>query len=640
MFDVHALLQLGRPSSLAVSPEGDFTAVEVARDHGGRFEHRLWRVAHSGEERPLSTGAGQHRKPRFAGSQLLCLHEASPGDGAQIAAITEDGRAHAWTDEPLGISDYAAGTDALIALAPRWDGVPEEEQRRHDKARKDAHASSALRYRDTPLRHWNHYLGPRPELLLLRGGQTERLFREGPRDYEEASFCLDAKGHRGATTVCAPSARRIVEHRIRIFDFGSEIAHRMIGQEGFRYTHLCLSPSGRRLAAQRWGVRSEGLERHLVVFDLEAGTEVVLCRDWDRFPEPQSWRNEEQLLALVDDAGRRPLYLLSLTGARLCLAEGSHAGVDQAPATDDLPGPLVTLRSSFLEPPQVVLHRDQRSDVLGDLCKPIVAPKPFAAAPEAKALPQVHQEELRLDVPGAAPQQCWLLRPETPGPHPLLFWIHGGPHSQFADAWHWRWNPLPFVEAGYAVALANPSGSTGEGRECLNAVWGDWPRPQRELLAMVNTLSERPDIDATKMAAMGGSYGGYMVNWIGGQAHPFGALVSHAGLYDLRAFYGTTDHASFFGTFMGASPWSEADIDLPSPHRHIEGWNTPTLVIHGDKDFRVPVTEGIALFEALQAHGVDSELLIYPDEHHWITKPKNIEHWYTSVLAFLEAKLS
>ena len=136
------------------------------------------------------------------------------------------------------------------------------------------------------------------------------------------------------------------------------------------------------------------------------------------------------------------------------------------------------------------------------------------------------------------------------------------------------------------------------------------------------------------MAAMGGSFGGYMTNWIGGQTDRFAAIVTHASVYDLRAFYGSTDVPPYFGKHNASTPW-EGEIDKYSPHRFVPRWKTPTLILHGDKDYRVPVTEALALFEGLQAHGVPSELVVFPDENHWILKPRNIRAWYGAVTDFV-----
>jgi dipeptidyl aminopeptidase/acylaminoacyl peptidase len=184
------------------------------------------------------------------------------------------------------------------------------------------------------------------------------------------------------------------------------------------------------------------------------------------------------------------------------------------------------------------------------------------------------------------------------------------------------------LEAGFAVALPNARGSTGYGHDWAAEVWADWGgRCFDDLMRVTEALESRKDVG--KIAAMGGSFGGYMTAWIGGNTERFAALVDHAGLYDLRAFKGVTDFPGFFSAMIGG------DLERWSPHRFVDRWKTPTLVIHGDKDYRVPVGEALSLFEALQTRGVPSELLLFPDENHWILKPRNVRQWYEAVIEFL-----
>jgi dipeptidyl aminopeptidase/acylaminoacyl peptidase len=198
------------------------------------------------------------------------------------------------------------------------------------------------------------------------------------------------------------------------------------------------------------------------------------------------------------------------------------------------------------------------------------------------------------------------------------------------------------VAAGYAVALPNPRGSTGLGNDFANGVWNNrWGAEcYTDLVSVTDDLAGRGDIDADRIGAMGGSFGGYMANWIGGQTDRFRCLVSHAGLYHLPAFHGTTDHPAFFTHEQGCDPYSDPEaFSRFSPHAFVATWKSPVLIIHGERDFRVPVSEALLLFERLRAQGVDAELAIFPDENHWILKPHNARAWYGEVLRFLSEKL-
>jgi len=239
--------------------------------------------------------------------------------------------------------------------------------------------------------------------------------------------------------------------------------------------------------------------------------------------------------------------------------------------------------------------------------------------------------------------QSFLVRPRGAARAPLLLWIHGGPVGQNADGWHWRWNPVVMASAGYAVLLPNPRGSTGRGQAFIEGVWNNrWGAAcYRDLMAVTDAVAVRPDIDGARMAAMGGSFGGYMTNWIGGHTDRFRCLVTHASVYHFSSFHGTTDEPAFFALELGGTPYGDREaFERYSPHTGAAAWKSPTLILHGEKDYRCPVSEALLLFEALQMHGVESELLVFPDENHWILKPRNSRQWYATVEAFLSRHLA
>ncbi len=177
----------------------------------------------------------------------------------------------------------------------------------------------------------------------------------------------------------------------------------------------------------------------------------------------------------------------------------------------------------------------------------------------------------------------------------------------------------------------------------MEAIWGNMWGAQcyADLMAVTDAFAARPGVDSARLAAMGGSFGGYMTNWIGGNTDRFQALVTHASIYDLPAFHGVTDLPAFWVLQMGGlDPWRQAtEFARYSPRDLIGKWKTPTLIIHGEKDYRCPIGEGLALFEGLRAHGVEAELLVFPDENHWILKPRNIVAWYEAVRAWLDARV-
>lgn len=224
---------------------------------------------------------------------------------------------------------------------------------------------------------------------------------------------------------------------------------------------------------------------------------------------------------------------------------------------------------------------------------------------------------------------------------PVLLLIHGGPQGAWLDSWSTRWNYQMFAAGGYGLVIINPTGSTGYGQTLTDAISKDWGG--KVYIDLMNGLSAalkaNPWMDSTRMAAAGGSYGGYMVNWIAGHTTRFKALVSHAGPFNLENMYGATEELWFPEWEYGGPFWNANAMATQyrkfSPHLYAQRFKTPTLVIHGELDYRVPYTEGLSMFTALRRQGVDARLLLYPDEGHWVLKPQNSQLWYKEVHGWL-----
>ena len=225
--------------------------------------------------------------------------------------------------------------------------------------------------------------------------------------------------------------------------------------------------------------------------------------------------------------------------------------------------------------------------------------------------------------------------------YPLLVMIHGGPQGSWKDQFHPRWNAQLFAAGGYVTVLLNPRGSTGFGQRFTDQVSRDWGgKAYIDIMSGVGFAARFPFVDSTRIGAVGGSYGGYMVNWINGNSTWFDVLVSHAGIYNLEAFYGSTEELWFPEWEFGGPPWQDRTYyEQWSPHRFAQNFQTPTLVIHGALDFRVPDTQGLQMFTALRRQGVPARLLYFPDEGHWIGKPRNQFRWWTEVRAWLRRYL-
>lgn len=627
------LTQLGRVGELAISPDGGWLAVSVARldaDDAG-YVNDLWRVPLDGSPpSKITSGAFNDRSPRFDGDRLFFLSNRPIGAGeaekhSQVWAFgPHAGDPTRITDEPLGVGAFEVAAGTLAMIAPVLLGVPHAQQREHAETI-GKHGPSAMRYTSAPVRHWDHWLPEAaPHLVVLREGERRDLTPDYDRELRpETELKLDPEGRRALVVAHETHADdRIRNSWLRVFDLNTG-EHEDFGRGGRTWYGSALFFDGGIVAT-----RSERSEKHVHTHELivfEGGETRVLAPDWDRRPVPQAMLDASRCLVSFDDHGEVRAATIDLkTGTHEALEEkGSHGGLQPAPEG------FVGIGHSIAQPPRPfrVVRGERRW--LAELSR--------ISDVEQSAFVE---ERFGVESTDGVSIDTRLIKPRGEGPFPTVLWIHGGPISHFGDQWHWRWNPLVLLRAGYAIALPNARGSTGYGYDFIDGIWGNvWGEQcYADLMAVTDVLEQRDDVDARRIAAMGGSFGGYMVNWIGGMTDRFAALVSHAGLFDLRAFYGATDAGPYFGLHNASTPWS-GEIDRCSPHVNVSKWKTPTLVLHGEKDYRVPVGEALSLFEALQAHGVDSELVIYPDENHWILKPRNIRHWYGTVISFLDRHL-
>jgi dipeptidyl aminopeptidase/acylaminoacyl peptidase len=253
-----------------------------------------------------------------------------------------------------------------------------------------------------------------------------------------------------------------------------------------------------------------------------------------------------------------------------------------------------------------------------------------------------------LTVTGAANAQVqyWLIKPPDFDParkYPVVFMIHGGPQGAWQDAWSTRWNPALWAAQGWVIAAPNPRGSTGFGQKFVDDISQDWGgKVMTDLNAVVDTVAKLPYVDAQRMGIAGASYGGYAVNWMIGHTSRFKAAVSHDGVYNLESMMGSTEELWFPEWEMGGTAWSATareNIAKWSPHRFAPQMKTPTLIITNELDFRVPVDQGIQMFTALRRQGVPSEMLIFPDEGHWVLKALNSRYWHEQVFGWLKRYL-
>lgn len=379
-----------------------------------------------------------------------------------------------------------------------------------------------------------------------------------------------------------------------------------------------------------------------------SGETSCLSEGFDRSPHSLEVDSKGRLWLLADDLGYCSIYSLDPESTVIRQHSSQRYFSNLKPIPD---GKLLALSENFRQPaeiccidPGVGSEPDLRLSGMQDRIEPGSVDLITSCAGNAAKQLSLEQKEEEFWFPGADgdPVHGFLLKPasfDENKVYPLVLLIHGGPQSAFSNHFHYRWNPLPFVEEGFIVAMINPRGSTGYGQRFCDQISGDWGgRAYTDLMAGLDFLLEtRSYLDADKIAAAGGSFGGFMVNWIAGHSDRFRALVSHDGIFHQETMSYLTEELWFDRHEHGGMPYENPkSYDTYSPHRFVENFQTPMLVVQGEQDFRCPVSEGLALFTALQLRNIPSKLLYFPDEGHWVEQPANSEVWYRSVLDFIK----
>jgi dipeptidyl aminopeptidase/acylaminoacyl peptidase len=392
-------------------------------------------------------------------------------------------------------------------------------------------------------------------------------------------------------------------------------------------TQPTMSPDGRMLAyvaMARPGYESD--RTVLMLRDLATGTVRPLTQQWDRSVGSIEWEKDgRSILVTAEDTLETPVFRVDVATGKVTrlTGEGSYGNVHALQG-----GGFVATMNSIKAPDDLYVVNAAADNFvqLTNLNGPLLAqldPVTFT----------------KFSFPGANNDTVWgwTLKPaNTTAPLPISFLVHGGPQGSFNDSWSYRWNPRLFIAPGYAAVSVDFHGSTGYGQAFVDAIhqnWGGWPLTDLKL-GLAYATAHDPQLQANDACALGGSYGGYMMNWIEGNwPDRFKCIVQHDGVFDARAMAYETDELWFDEWEHGGHPYYEApqEFEKWNPVNFVTNWRTPQLVVTSEHDFRIPYTQGIAAFTALQRRNIPSRLLIFPDENHWVLKPKNSVQWYHEV---------
>jgi dipeptidyl aminopeptidase/acylaminoacyl peptidase len=659
-FDFDAYLRLPRLSGLKVSPDGTRLIVAVGRPapDGKKMHTSLWELDASGDRRPrrLTRSASGESAATFSrdGSILFTSSRPDPdaapdADDEETSALwllpVDGGEARLLARPSGGVDAVVAarGADVVAYAASVFPGAPDSAGDRERAAARKKAGVEALLFDSFPIRHWDAFHGPRERHLFAA---------PIPEGDDRIVDPIDLTPAAGSTLVeqgfdLAPDGGIVVAGVMTADEIGrtdvglvaidrASGAHRSLSPDDAWYSDPAVAPDGRSVACVRRvkDVPERIGDETLWLFDLESGEGRDLTPDLDLWPQHPVWAPDGSAVYFTTDfrgGGAVHRHEIGSGATERIADDGAFSDVAVSPD-----GRAYALRSSLAEPPHPV--RLGTGEGL-----PSSRIRSFAEL-DSETLGALPGRVNR--VVGAASDGVeigsWLVTPrDAPAdmPSPLVVFVHGGPVGTW-NAWQWRWNPQLLAAQGYAVLLPDPAISTGYGHAFIQRGWGRWgAEPFTDVMAAVDTALERPDLDAERTALMGGSFGGYMANWVAGSTDRFRAIVTHASLWDLRGFHGTTDYGPDWEREFGDPYADPSQYEQWSPSRLLANVRTPMLVIHGERDLRVPISEALRLWTDLRRHGVPARFLYFPDENHWILKPQNARLWYETVTAFLDEHL-
>ncbi|MBA2432686.1 MAG: S9 family peptidase [Chthoniobacterales bacterium] len=672
-FTFEDMMKLKRVGDPQPTPNGQwvvFSASEVDWEEN-KTRSRLWIVpATGGEARRLNPGTdNEESRPRFSPDGKRIIFTSKATDPAQIWICGFDPEKGELVGQPQQLTTLSTGGDGgiwspdganIVFVSKVYPDCKDDTcNQQRDEALKESKVQAQI-FERLLYRHWNAFMNfKRSHLFVINVEQvsnllsaTERVENSRhvpeprdltPGDHDVPPFNLGGQDMYAVSPDGKELAYTSNIDQVEATSTNNEIfllpitggAPKKISTSPGSDTVPLYSPDGAHIAWRsmaRAGFEAD--KNRLVIYDRQSGQARDASEGFDLSLGSFQWSADSKTIYFAaEHRAEEPIYALPLNArqptelARLYATDLNRAGHT-----------LFFLRASMAAPNEV-----WRIDVSG-------AGKKSEAAPVTRmneqllsgiAMPQLEDFTFR----GANDAEVHGLMLKPPGfdakkKYPVKFLIHGGPQGAWSNSWTYRWNAQLFAATGsYVVVLINFHGSTGYGQAFTDSITGDWGgKPYEDLMKGLDyVIKIYPFVDEKRVAAMGASYGGYMVNWILGHTDRFRCAVSHCGLYNTESFYGTTEEVWFPEWEFRGPPWEQRKLYQNfSPHLRAENFKTPTLVVHGQLDYRVDVSEGFQLFTALQRQNIPSKFLYFPDEGHWVNKPQNSQLWYKTVNDWVE----
>lgn len=652
-FTIDDLLKVRRVGDPQVSPKGDWVAftitdMNVAANRGTTQIYLV--AAGGGEMRQLTNDEHSSASPRWSpDGDKLAFISARDGDDEIWTIDVSNGALKKITTISTGAGDPVWSPDgkwlAFVSdVYPKCDSDACNKRKAEEAAQNKvkAHVSERLLYR-----HWKAWKeGMRTHVFVVsaNGGEARDLT---PGDYDAPPFSLggmtDYAFSHDSKELAFVSNHDEVEATSTNADVwivpvrGGAAKNITAANHGFDGSPR-FSADGRFIAYRSQVTPGYESDRfRLMLYDRRTNRAQSITESLDSNVDEYTFTADSKWIYLsAEDRGRGAIYSTSISAGPLKKVYGEGVNGDINVTAN---GRLVFSHSTMTRPNEIFTAGGDGSN-----------PMPLTKANDALITPfdLKAAEEVTWEGAMGAKVAGWIVKPANFNPkrkYPLAVLIHGGPQGAWQDNWGFRWNPQIFAGAGYVVFMPNPRGSTGYGQQFCADISGDWGgKVFTDIKNGVAQTAALPYVDRNRIGAAGASYGGYMINWIEGHNNDprfqFKVLVSHDGVYNLTAMYGATEELWFPEWEFKGTPWSNpAMYERWSPHNFVKDFKTPVLIITNTLDYRVPEGEGLQFFTAVQRMGVESKLVDFPDEGHWVSKPGNSQFWYNTVIGWLDQHL-
>jgi dipeptidyl aminopeptidase/acylaminoacyl peptidase len=658
------LFQFKRVSDPQISPDGKlvvYVLTTVDLD-ANKSSSSLWLApTDKGEPRPLTNTAKKDRHPRWSpdgkhvlfestrsGETHLWIIDLAGGEARQLTTMSSEASGGIWSRDGKRIA-------FVSAVYPEYSSKPFKESDSLNKKRKEEIEKSPVKAKvHTRLfyRHWDSYVEDKRQHLFVMdasGGEPKDV-TPGDRDAYPTSSTFST----GDNFTFSPDGKYLVFTAVperdeawstnydicRVPITGSKKWENLTKDNDAADSGPVFSPDGKKLTyraqkragfeADKWSVFVVNCKEDGTI----SGKPTNLTDKFDLSVDEIAWVFDgREVLFSADERGEKSIRTVQADGS------GGNTRVPWGGMNTSFSasrdGMMIAFAHTTLSQPAEVVagfhgHKPGGLSAISHANDKLLA-----------ELDLPRPESVKVKVEGAD-MQMWILKPPGFDPKkkwPLAYLVHGGPQGAWEDGWSYRWNPELWAAQGYVVALPNPRGSTGFGQKFVDEISGDWGgKCFSDLMAGIDYLEKLPYIDKKRMGAAGASFGGYMMDWFQGNTTRFQTLITHCGVYNFESMYALTDELWFDEWEHGGPPWGKnrQSYEKHSPHRYAKNFKTPMLIIHNDLDFRVPVSQGHELFTTLQRLRIPSKFINFPDESHWVLKPKNSEYWHKEVFAWLK----